>query len=156
VSSQEDAHVILCIDKSEVATDRKLEYSARIVKIANCLIAIEKIIAVVLFPLSMVLFVCLIVCYIKQRTWENFEPVIILLGIFLSMFLLELGVTVFNSWLNKIWFYSIGVVPLAQAFEILSLVYAYSTLAKRKGAKDGRSPIDYMQECFQKRQKHDI
>ena len=91
----------------------------------------------ILTVLSLIAWVLLWVLFIRKRCWASFEPAAILTGILLSIFILEFGVTVFNSWQSPVFFYSPGLPALGQAFQILSLVWVCrvgaQALKKQKG-----------------------
>jgi hypothetical protein len=63
------------------------------------------------------------VLFILKRTWDRFEPAIILTGFLLSGFILEFGVTVFNTWLHLEWFYSSGMTAVGQAVQMAALAW---------------------------------
>jgi hypothetical protein len=107
--------------KSE--SDPNYAYSGRIVRNSKIIVRLYRYISIVLFVVSLVCFLILCYTFIRKRCWDNFEPVIILLGFLLSIILGEFGITVFNSWLHNIWFYSSGTVTLCQCFEALSIAY---------------------------------
>lgn len=106
-------------------------YSKNNIAISNCIIKIERYISIILFPVSLILFIILIVNYFRCRDWNDFEPVIILSGLIFSVFIYEFGVTVYNGWLGNVWFYSSGAVPLTICFEILCLSYGIMKFTKK-------------------------
>lgn len=122
---------ILNIDAAtaDIVPDYNREYSAPVVAVGERIIRFCKWIAPVLLLLAFAVYLFRIVIFLKKRTWENFEPVIILSGLLLSILIVVFGVTVFSCWLtgiaaHAIWFYSCGAVPLGQAFVAMSLLYA--------------------------------
>lgn len=112
--------------------DINIVYSKRTVDLSNCIIELIRKISLILLPISIMGFFVLVLLFIRNKKWENFEPLIIESGILLSVFLYEFGVTVFNSWLGAIGFYSTGAVPLIQCFEMLSVVYCFKILKRRR------------------------
>lgn len=98
-------------------------YSTKVVNIAKFMINAGRIGSFVLVPASTLLVVYFLVCFLKLKKWDNFEPMIILLGIILTMMIYETGITIFNGWLGIIWFYSGGIVPLAYAVEFIAIAY---------------------------------
>lgn len=136
VNTMENDDFVINIDQnSALIPDWNYIYSERIVNLSNRIIFMIRLLSKILLPLGLICYVVILAYFIRERTWENFEPIVILLGILLSMFILEFGVTVFNSWLGNIWFYSTGVVPLGQCFEIMSIAYCAKQIIKNKNDK---------------------
>lgn len=96
-------------------------YVNKATRLGNWMTAASKVINAVALA-GWVLFVVL---FIIKRTWQRFEPAIILTGFLLSAFILDFGVTLFDTWLHNEFFYSSGVVAMGQAIQALSAVYLF-------------------------------
>lgn len=144
LTTEETEDHILHIDQNSALTvDWNSKYSERIVQLSNRIISAARVSNRILFPLSLLCYIGLLIFFIRERKWENFEPVIILTGIVLSMFILEFGVTVFSSWLGNVWFYSTGVVPLGQCFEWLSIICCAKRMLAEKNIRSVKAKVKY-------------
>lgn len=130
LESQATERYLLNFDylSTAVVADTNSEYSERSVNVGNGIIQMYKRISPILLTVGLAGYIFCWISFIRRRNWESFEAVIILTGILLSVAIVEFGVTVFNSWLNQIiwytrWFYSCGAVPMGQVFVIMSLLY---------------------------------
>lgn len=117
------------------AVDGNYVYSEQPVTIANCLIQIGGWIQRLLLPVSVVCFVWIIIRFIKKRSWTNFEPAAILLGLLAISFVYEFALTMFCMWLGEVslLFYSSSIPALMQAFELYALYCAvHAAITARK------------------------
>lgn len=82
----------------------------------------------VLTVISLIAWLFLTGLFVIKRKSFYFDQATILTGFFLSAFILEYGISLFNTWLHNEWFYSSGFVAIGQAFQLLSLVYLVLTI----------------------------
>ena len=115
----------------EMNPNYEYKYSMRYQKVAQLIIDAERILSYFLLSVSVFILIAGWVLFCRHRNWYFFESAIIPTGVFLSVVVFEFGITVFDSWLDTIWFYSCGAFPMIQAFELLSLAYIYTRLFKR-------------------------
>ncbi len=105
------------------AVDGNYAYSESYVTIANRLIQIGGWLQRLLLPVSLVCFVWVIIRFIRKRTWANFEPAAILLGVLAISFVYEFALTMFCMWLGEssLLFYSSSIPALMQGFELYAI-----------------------------------
>lgn len=124
IRDYEDDELILYIDSFSVEYyDPYSIYVEKYDVLVQKMSDVFRIIGKGIMILSLAAVLLFWVLFILKRTWDRFEPAIILTGFLLSGFILEFGVTVFNTWLHLEWFYSSGVTAIGQAVQMAALAW---------------------------------
>jgi hypothetical protein len=117
--------------------DKLLTISIYICNINNGFIKLYGYITPFVMIIALILYLVIVINYILKRSWENFDKVIIPLGMVLSAYILEVGVSMMTDWIGPagLWFYSSGVLPLSSIFQILCIYWGVKCVKSRISKK---------------------
>lgn len=112
---------------------------------ADKIIIMYRIFSCIAIVVALIFFVIIFIEWCRDCCWEKFDRFIILIGMLLSAYISELGVTIFCDWLEEdsIWFYSSGVSATLNIFMALAIAWGGEIVVKgwiskykmRKGGK---------------------